>query len=80
MCCPGCGHVLSVHKSGGCYGENLACACPLDREEALAALQQPGAIAELLLLTRSKPTPPNRPMRSSVRHSGFAPDLSKDRG
>jgi hypothetical protein len=39
-CCPCCGHVVTMHNPGGCYGDNLSCMCPLDRESVAAAAQQ----------------------------------------
>jgi hypothetical protein len=38
--CPGCGHVLAMHNPGGCYGDNLECACPFDRAGVADALLQ----------------------------------------
>jgi hypothetical protein len=44
--CPCCGHVLNMHKPGGCYAQNLECACPFDRDGVLGVIDQPVATPE----------------------------------
>jgi hypothetical protein len=41
-----------MHKDGGCYGDNLACLCPFDRADVIAAIQQSGCGADVLAIAQ----------------------------